>query len=219
MSVAQELLSIKPEVSFVQGDAPDVLTQIYEQDINLSCYQRSLSPLVIEYSQILKESSHLNIRSVVTMKALEDQLFSLLPDHSAKAAFVADLMFIIEMYACLFELDEVGLRLQVLDRAMCPRFHTDKLGCRLVTAYQGAGTEWLDEHYLDRSKLGAGNGGLPDEKSGLYADQEQINQATVGDVLLLKGDGWFGMEGKGVVHRSPAVPSGQKRLVATLDFA
>lgn len=219
MSAAQEFLSIKPEMRSVQGDEPDVLTQIYEQDINLCCYQRSLSPLVTEYSQILLENSHLNIRAVVTLEKLEEQLQNLLPAHTAKTHFVADLMLVIEMYSYLFELDEVGLRLQVLDRAMCPRFHTDKLGCRLVTAYQGAGTEWLDEHQLDRTKLGAGNGGLPDAESGLYADQEQINQATVGDVLLLKGEGWFGGEGKGVIHRSPAVPSGQKRLVATLDFA
>lgn len=219
MSAAQDLLSIKPEMRFIQGEAPEVLTQIYEKDINLCCYQRNLSALVIEYSQVLQENSHFNIRAVVNTEALEAQLFSLLPNHSAKAAFVADLMFVIEMYACLFEMDEVGLRLQVLDRAMCPRFHVDKLGCRLVTAYQGAGTEWLDEHFLDRSKLGAGNGGLPDEESGLYMDQNQIHQASVGDVLLLKGEGWFGGEGKGIVHRSPGVLSGEKRLVATLDFA
>ena len=124
-----------------------------------------------------------------------------------------------EMYACLFELDEVGVRLQVLDRAMCPRFHTDKLGCRLVSTYLGPGTEWLHNRDVDRSKLGAGNMGLSDEESGLFSRPECIQQVNSGDIVLLKGDGWYGNDGLGAVHRSPAISGGEKRIIVTMDFA
>jgi hypothetical protein len=109
--------------------------------------------------------------------------------------------------------------MQILDRAMCPRFHTDNIGCRLITTYQGGGTEWLNNVDIDRSKLGAGNMGLPDTESGLFPNTDCIQQVNVGDVVLLKGDGWIGNEGLGAVHRSPAVPAGEKRVVVTMDFA
>ncbi|WP_415899169.1 DUF1826 domain-containing protein [Neptuniibacter sp. QD48_11] len=217
--MAQEALEIESEMRFVQGVSPEVLTQIYDQDVHLCNFQRDLALDVTGYCEALLQNEHLNIRAVIQADDPSAVLNNLLPEHSGKSEFIEDLALIIDMYACLFELDEVGLRLQVLDRAMCPRFHTDKLGCRLVSTYAGQGTEWLEDPLLDRSKLGAGNGGLSDDKSGLYGSEELIHQAQEGDVLLLKGDGWYGLDGKGVVHRSPMVPSGQSRLVATLDFA
>jgi hypothetical protein len=102
---------------------------------------------------------------------------------------------------------------------MCPRFHIDKLGCRLVSTYQGPGTEWLSNDDVDRSKLGAGNMGLSDDVSGLYSQAADIQQVNKGDIVLLKGEGWYGNEGLGAVHRSPAVAPGEKRVVLTLDFA
>ncbi len=97
--------------------------------------------------------------------------------------------------------------------------YTDMLGCRLVSTYQGPGTEWLDNQPLDRTKLGAGNMGLSDDVSGLYLCDAYIQQVNEGDIVLLKGEGWIGNEGLGAVHRSPAVSQGGKRIVVTMDFA
>ncbi|WP_280109885.1 DUF1826 domain-containing protein [Azospirillum sp. B506] len=41
---------------------------------------------------------------------------------------------------------------------------------------------------------------------------------SAGDVALLKGEGWPGNRGRGLVHRSPpAAPSGAPRLLLCLD--
>lgn len=206
--------------SCVIGDSPEILTAIYEEPTNLAVLRRSLSNEVNHYCQELVESKpHFNLRSVIKPEISVQSLKSLLPDLDHQTAFVEDLALLLEMYACLFELDEVGLRLQVLDRAMCPRFHTDKLGCRMVSTYKGAGTEWLENRDLDRTKLGAGSMGLSDEVSGLYSHTACIHQVTEGDVVLLKGDGWYNNEGFGAVHRSPSVAQGDKRIVVTMDFA
>ena len=119
---------------------------------------------------------------------------------------------------CLFDLGKVGLRLTVLDKAMCPRFHVDKVLCRLVTTYQGSATEWLPHNVVDREKLGHGSEGKPDEQSGLFPKLGDIQQLTVGDVALLKGEGWEGKEGAGLVHRSPSLSAGEGRLLLTLDI-
>lgn len=202
------------------GSTPEVLTRIYDEQVNLTVLQRVLTLGVEHYcQQLMSAKPQFNLRSVVQQEKAFRSLSSLLPVLEGHVEFVNDLSELLEMYAYLFELEEVGLRLQVLDRAMCPRFHTDKLGCRLVTTYQGEGTEWLHNHVVDRTKLGAGSRGLSDLKSGLFPDSACIQQVSEGDIVLLKGDGWFGNEGMGAVHRSPAVPEGAKRVVVTMDFA
>lgn len=206
--------------NYVIGNSPDVLTSIYEEWVNLAVLQRSLTADIEEYCHgLVEEKPNFNLRTVIKSEIAARSLQSLLPELKGKDALVEDLALLVEMYACLFDLDEIGLRLQVLDRAMCPRFHTDKLGCRLVSTYLGEGTEWLSNHELDRSKLGSGNMGLSDEESGLFTRAAAIQQVCKGDVVLLKGDGWYGNEGLGAVHRSPLVASGSKRIVVTLDFA
>ena len=51
-----------------------------------------------------------------------------------------------------------------------------------------------------------------------YQITEDIQSANEGDVCLLKGESWQGNEGRGLIHRSPQVKSGQRRLFLSLDF-
>ena len=122
------------------------------------------------------------------------------------------------MFCCLFDIKGVGLRISILERAMCPRFHVDKIPCRLITTYHGVATDWLLHDVIDRGKLGAGNQGKPDEQSGLFNSLSDINRLKKGDVALLKGEGWYNNNGAGLVHRSPPVAEGERRLLLTLDF-
>lgn len=221
-AVSQEMCGISSDSksNYVEGVVPDVLPSIYDEQINIVVLQRTLSEQVNHYCQeLVEEHPAFQLRSVIKNENADQSLQSLLPELEGKSKFVQDLALLLDMYSCLFDLEEVGLRLQVLDRAMCPRFHTDKLGCRLVSTYKGPGSEWLPNHVLDRSKLGAGNMGLSDDLSGLYSNDDCIQQVTEGDVVLLKGDGWYGNEGLGAVHRSPAVEQTEKRIVVTMDFA
>ena len=122
------------------------------------------------------------------------------------------------MFCVLLDIERVGLRLTVLDRAMCPRFHVDRVPCRLVCTYSGVTSEWLPHDLVDRSKLGEGNNGQPDADSGLFQSEENINRLKIGDVALLKGELWEGNENAGLVHRSPQVSTGDKRFLLTLDY-
>lgn len=207
-------------VNAIVGNTPEVLTRIYEEQTNIVVMERSLEEEISQYCRLLvEEKPNLNLRSAVNCEKAAASLNGLLPNLEHKSAFVEDLCLLLEMYSYLFELDEVGLRLEVLDRAMCPRFHVDKLGCRLVTTYQGVGTEWLYNHDVDRSKLGLGSKGLGDLEAGLYTGDAVVQRVQEGDVVLLKGEGWHGNEGLGAVHRSPSVATGNKRIVVTMDFA
>lgn len=204
----------------VFGDDVMVMTRIYDAEVNLAVWRRAIQRSVSDYAEMLcQQSVALQLRSIVEPASAMEDLIDGLPDKPGRLDFVRDVAGLVQMFADLFELERVGIRLSIIDNTMCPRFHTDHLPCRLVTSYAGAATQWLAEANVDRSKLGAGAAGLPDHQSGIYRDPAMIQQLDTGEVALLKGDGWHGNSGYGIVHRSPAINIDEKRLLLTLDFA
>jgi hypothetical protein len=150
---------------------------------------------------------------------VKNEVLSGLPEYAGQESFADDVYLLAAMYIDLFDLDRIGMRLTILDKTMCPRFHIDKLPCRLISTYIGSGTEWLPNDGVDRRKLGHGAGGLPDKVSGIFSHSDSIQQLNVGDVALMKGAGWDGFEDTAIVHRSPELSVGEKRLILSLDFA
>lgn len=214
--VFNQMQFVEPQT--VSGDSPAVLADIYRLDTNLVRWQRPLDIDCDDDIQFLLSRPALTARQVVAANVTTSDLAAILR-LATDSALVADIRQLIEMYADLFMLQQVGVRFEKIDKTMCPRFHTDRLACRLVTTYHGNGTQWLDETNADRSKLGAGAAGLPDNQSGIYHDENQIRSAEAGDVLLLKGDGWPDSPVAGIIHRSPPADLDQPRLLLTLDFA
>ncbi len=203
----------------IESGHTDILSRIYEKDINLVCYNRELDPDVSAYARELAGNKPaFAICKIVNMNTVESVLNEALPDYDEKDEFVYDLFQLCDMYSLLFGLVNIGLRLTVLDRAMCPRFHTDNVPCRLLTTYNQSGSEWLSENNLDRSKLGRGNNGKPDNESGIYLEEDQIMRLQPNSIALLKGEYWPDNTGRGLVHRSPVVGKGNSRLLLSLDF-
>ncbi len=205
------------EQSIAKSRDPAILANIYEEAVNIAVLQRKI-PIRLE--QAVASFIELNplfqtSMTVSSERALNALIEELGDNHIGKILSV-DIAQIVDMFCCLFELKRVGLRLAVLSRAMCPRFHVDRVPCRLVTTYQGAATQWLPNRVLDRTKLGHGNGGLPDNESGLYTSSNDIQALSTGDIALLKGESWEGNQGLGLVHRSPDIE--RPRLLLTLDF-
>ena len=206
-----------------QSTNANVLPQIYNEDTNIVIWQRSAAEKLTKAVNTLIATSTLKpLELAVSPDDAFDQLIKeLKPEDNNRDevnTLCEDIALLVEMFCCLFDLKRAGLRLKVLDKPMCPRFHVDKIPCRLVTTYHGVATQWLNHSDANRSKLGAGNLGKPDEESGLFKSLSNINQLQQGDVALLKGEYWDDNEGAGLVHRSPPVAANEQRLLLTLDF-
>ncbi|MCH8538504.1 MAG: DUF1826 domain-containing protein [Alkalimonas sp.] len=194
--------SFKPEsISPAIGTArqclspqPEILTSIFEPDVNLAVWQRQLAEPLISYSRLLLNELPLPLQQMLPIRDINTDLTSLLPGGPGQAHFIADVVQIAEMFACLMDCQQVGLRLRVLNQPMCPKFHTDHLLCRLVSSYAGPATEW---------------------HAGPVQAKEPTQQLQCGDIALLKGSGWEDSACYAISHRSPASP--EPRLLLTLD--
>ncbi|MEM8497458.1 MAG: DUF1826 domain-containing protein [Pseudomonadota bacterium] len=202
-----------------QGTTPRVLADFYQEDVNIAVWQRTLSPSFRRtISEFLTINPIVRFSEVVTPEGAPMVLKESLGQHSPPE-LIEDIAELVDMFCCLFELKRVGLRLAVLDSAMCPRFHVDRVPGRLVTTYQGVATEWLPHEKVRRDKLGSGSNGKADNRSGLFQSETDIQQLGCGDVAILKGELWEENENAGLVHRSPTPVVGENRLLLTLDFS
>lgn len=210
---------IQPQYRF--SDDILVLTDIYQDDVNLACWQAP--PLDDIALGLLDELRHgapaIHIKTALPASQAEAIVTTYFPDHPGRSQLVDWLCQCIELFACLFEQQRVGVRFRCLDQAMCPRFHVDNLAVRLVHTLTGPGTHWLPEDGLDRSKLGPRPAGQSDVDCGLIQHEQQIQRLQAGDVALLKGSGWADSPVPALVHRSPTEDCSAGRWVLTLDLA
>lgn len=214
--------SVKNEANhhlcFSSAEQPTALSDIYNSNINIAIWRRNFNEeLTSEISQFLTTNPNFSKSLTVSPETAYEKLDNATNGSSSKA-LLENMVELVEMFCYLLELDQVGLRLAVLNDAMCPRFHFDQVPCRLVTTYHGTATQWLPNDVVDRSKLGHGSNGQPDSLSGLYNQESDVQHLSCGDVALLKGERWSGNENAGLVHRSPITSSDETRLLLTLDF-
>ena len=121
----------------LKGDTADVLPLIYQDGINLIQWQRPPNSALREYAHYLtSDSNHFSVfKSRLTPDSAADILQQELPPHRHKQELIDDLTLLVDMFCTLFELPAASARLSVLDSAMCPKFHTDKVPCRLVSSF------------------------------------------------------------------------------------
>ncbi|GEK49233.1 hypothetical protein HPA02_35160 [Bisbaumannia pacifica] len=210
---ATTLAASPPQAAF--GDTIEILPKIFQDDTNLAVMRRRLDPsLAAGVAAQLEEARRLDWRWRGGVgDALAEDLLGHLPRPERAGPLVEDIALICEAMAYLFDTETIGVRLQRLEGAMCPRFHVDNLAVRLVSTYAGPGSEWLPESAVERAGLGAPRPDKPDP----LRDAQSIRRLGCGDIALLKGEGWIGNEGRGLVHRSPQPAPGEPRLLLALD--
>ncbi|MBT0962192.1 DUF1826 domain-containing protein [Denitromonas iodatirespirans] len=190
------------------------LTCIFEPEIQLAQWRRAPDAEIAGWLETHADRLGPGLRQTLSPGQRPD--LGQFPAGAGRDALAEDLALLAEMLGELLDAPTIGLRLEQIRRPMCPRLHVDRVGIRMLCTYRGPGTEWVEEHLVDRRFLGAGAGGRPDETSGLLPPGHRIETVPPFAVALLKGSLWQGNAGRGIVHRSPAVPN-PPRVLATFD--
>jgi hypothetical protein len=217
-NLAQDVVSLRdagaPHTAI--GTSVGSLVRIFEPGVQIAWFERSPDPAIAHY--LLAVSGRVGSGRSCVVHA-DDALPDLeLPDHAGKDALRSEIGWLTHVYTDLLGCPSAALRIEVLERPMCPRFHVDRTGIRLVCTWCGPGTEWLDDGWADRSRLGPGSRGLADEESGLMRPSAEVERIPTFAVGLLKGSRWQGNAGRGAIHRSPQIdPHDAPRVMLSLD--
>jgi hypothetical protein len=181
------------------------LAEIFDPEVQVCSWQRGIDPTIRTYLSGLHHAGETQL--IETLSPAGQPRLESLPAGSGRASLMEDLALLGEIVCDLLGCSEIGLRFARVGHAMCPGWHLDRVGIRLVCTYQGPGTEWLVNQNVQRQEL--------------HADQVAdgaVVQAAPGEIVLLKGALWQGSDPFGAVHRSPELaPGAPLRTVVTLD--
>lgn len=191
----------------IQGNAhhcpsPQGLEAIARGDINLAIWERDppqdFAPLLDRQPEDVRFAAPLAQIETQSLRKLEKAGF---PDIPQGAALARDIAELAELYAGLFQLRDVEVRIETVTTDSCRKFHADYVQARLITTYVGRGTDWLDNDDAARVRQGE--------------EPRRIHSLTAGDVGLFKGK--LGTPTP-AIHRSPPIAgTGETRLLVVLN--
>jgi len=209
MGIVQETFNVSGEAALVRCTQFNELTRIFDPDVNAVVLPRSADPQIDSWLAQQAGNSEQERGFRVRVNAgdsVSPYLFH--KQDAGSAALREDIRALAELLCDLIDTPRAGVRLEVMHKAMCPRFHTDQVGIRLLCTYRGPGTEYLDQ--------AAGH----DVINGVRNEPEEgaIVHVPPYAILLLKGANWQGNAGHGAIHRSPALDAGQApRVLLAID--
>ncbi|NBU59970.1 MAG: DUF1826 domain-containing protein [Betaproteobacteria bacterium] len=215
--IATPLLSTMFEAVRPPSPSADLLSllEIFEPNVQVVELPRPSDPLIKGYLASCAEHLAPGFRLVSDVRMLP--LLQHLPEGRGRDAFLEDVQHLVEIYAELLGCRQVGLRIDITDRPMCPNFHVDRTGIRLLCTYQGAGTEWVEDESGPKELERPASDGARPVLDRLHLARFGFGRRRVAQpfsVLLLKGSAWQGNEGLGAIHRSPHHAVGRRVLLA-----
>ena len=187
-----------------------VLQDIHIKSKNIAIYQRNIEFLNKELSQVAKQP--IECRASGTAQ----EILSLLKNFFNKnfpdcSFFFNDISELLRLFETTTKASSFRLLLTTVSTNMCRKFHSDINDLRLLCTYMGPGTLWLPDEQVDYKALQTGG-----DNHEIVKDELQIQQASAGDVVLLKGALY--PDANPILHRSPSIEEqGEIRLLLRID--
>jgi hypothetical protein len=202
------------------GDSADVLRLIRQPEVSLCLWQRwPDADLAGWMSQALPLSFRVEcyafVEEILRGVAVTDRL----PDAPLRARLTADLQRLVDLFCELRPEGRgqmVHLKLAAVEQADCPVLHTDWVTLRMICTYVGAGTEYAAAHAVQRAALCRPLGSHAETNAAILRDPQGLRRMPPCSVGLMKGNGYPGHEGRGLVHRSPP-KGGGRRIKLIID--
>lgn len=147
-----------------------------------------------------------------------DRALAALDSHHWQPALRLELLELARVFARIARRSSVHVTVETLYGESCRKWHTDRVGLRMLATFLGPGTWLADPVGVDRTWLGSVEHGLEETNRRIVSDPDCVVEAGTGDVLLCKGDLFGSEKGNGVVHRSPpSEGAGFRRLLLRID--
>jgi len=122
----------------------------------------------------------------------------------------------VRQFCAVSQEPQCRVHLMVTNADECTQFHVDHVRLRLLATFVGPGTLWYrpSDVVYGASPVLSINATAPFQV--LHGAEPQ--QLAEGEILLMKCGRYPGQQGRGIVHRSPAIRrDGAQRLVLRID--
>ena len=205
------------------GESIEVLQDVLQPAVSLSLWQRLPDlDLAAWLSQRLQSRSAVECygtADAIDVPALVDRALcspgSIPGSHDAepRERFIADVQQLVRLFCALRPEGKqhvLHVKLSMVDKADCPVLHTDWVTLRLICTYLGAGTEYAAAHAVTRSALCRPLGSHAETNAAILRDPQGLRRMPPFAVGVMKGNGYPGHAGRGLVHRSPPTGSGRR---------
>ncbi|WP_019625863.1 DUF1826 domain-containing protein [Thioalkalivibrio sp. ALJT] len=193
-------------------DRATELKGIHRSNVNALIWRRSLDPQLRDQARALVSQGP---GMILDARCRPDQVRERLHASADLPPFkihrlAYDLERLAHNFAVVAHAVSIRLQLEVLAHQPCPLFHEDHNILRMVCSYTGPGTEYADDRFVNRDRLGCG------DNEGVLAGHPPI-ALDRGAVILMKGKRSPTCGGLAAVHRSPPVTGDPQRLLVRLD--
>ncbi len=188
----------------------DRLSTIHQQNKNIAIYERDVDHLVEEIGKL--QYSKIQMRLSGTREELLSKLAVKMKSEELEVPQIQkDIETIIKAFEKITSAKFFRLHLLSINNNMCSKFHTDINDLRLLCSYSGSGTCWLPSIAVERL-----NHQINKSDDEVAYDQRLVQQANVGDIVILKGALY--PESEGVLHKSPRFEDGERnRILLRID--
>jgi len=192
------------------GTTPKILKDIHRDDVNIAIYERNTSPLSNEINNLLEQN--IEFRSSGDINSILDEITKTFKSDEF-SLINQDIKDLLHLFNELTHAKSFRILLATINTNMCRKFHTDINDLRLLCTYSGPGTLWLTEDNINQKQLDASA-----DNKDIVLEEDKIQQAKTGAVVILKGAIYPQEEAQPIVHRSPTIEeSGEKRLLLRID--
>ncbi|QFG37418.1 uncharacterized protein DUF1826 [Paracoccus pantotrophus] len=180
-----------------------VLEQITRPGVGAAIWRRNRSPGFAEWIESIPPGQLPALRAVADFRTIERGVhaacdLSGLPAGTMRDLLASDIGALALMLARIMRNPLMHIRFEAVTTDACRRFHVDQLPARLLCTYRGPETQF----------------GLEDENGRIV----RAGAMRSGEVAVLRGASWPGMEVTGLLHRSPPIAgTGKVRLFLALD--
>lgn len=187
-----------------------VLQDIHLKSKNIAIYRRDIESLKKDLIQVANHALECRASGTAT------EILSILKgffnkDFPECKALSEDISEVLRLFVRTTQAKSFRLLLTTVSTNMCSRFHTDINDLRLLCTYIGPGTLWLPDEAIDHEASH-----VRGKKQELVIDEQQIQQASTGDIVILKGA--LFPEANPILHQSPTIEkTGGKRLLLRID--
>lgn len=205
--------AVEEKVTVPHWDVGDTLTSldaIHHKEVNIAIYKRDVSAFSSEIIGLLEQN--VEFRSSGSIETILKEMINIPGQHQYNG-IIQDIKKLLRHFQKLTDANSFRLLLSTVNSNMCRRFHTDINDLRLLCTYSGPGTLWLTEDNVNRKALDTCG-----DNECIVLDENKVQQAPTGAIVILKG-AIYPKEGTAaVVHRSPTIEeTGQKRLLLRID--